>query len=409
VARRLEDVDDPEVDEIGDALTDGDGPTVETAPPGATEAYLAVDGMHCTTCETFLGLRGDDCRGVHAVEANYGTETARVVYDPEEIERAELTDALTGYGYALWFRDGTPMDDDAAAGDRRSSSRNEKTVERLVVGGFLAMLIMPWYVLSLYPSYLGIETNVLAIDTTTAVGRYLPLAFIALLTTVLLAYTGAPLLRGAYVSVRARRPNMDLLVAVAALSAYAYSNLALATGSTHLYYDVTVTVVMVVSLGRFYEERVDRRRPTSSKPSRPPASSRRRRVTDSGPVTVPIAELDPGDRVRVTPGERVPIDGTVIEGTADLDESVITGESLPVRKGPGETVIGGATLLSEVDEAGENEVDGGDSAGAIVMQVGEDASTPQTVSPPRSGKFKPPRPVSSGSSTSSRRYSCRSC
>jgi len=54
------------------------------------------------------------------------------------------------------------------------------------------MLIMPWYVLSLYPSYLGIETNVLAIDTTTAVGRYLPLAFIALLTTVLLAYTGPP-------------------------------------------------------------------------------------------------------------------------------------------------------------------------------------------------------------------------
>jgi len=92
-------------------------------------------------------------------------------------------------------------------------------------------------------------------------------------------------------------------------------------------------------------------------------------------VTVPIAELDPGDRVRVTPGERVPIDGTVIEGTADLDESVITGESLPVRKGPGETVIGGATLLSEVDEAGENEVDGGDSAGAIVMQVGEDAES----------------------------------
>jgi len=95
-------VDDPEVDGDRDALTDGDGPTVETAPPGATEAYLAVDGMHCTTCETFLGLRGDDCRGVHAVEANYGTETARVVYDPEEIERAELT----GRAYRIRLRSG---------------------------------------------------------------------------------------------------------------------------------------------------------------------------------------------------------------------------------------------------------------------------------------------------------------
>jgi len=133
---------------------------------------------------------------------------------------------------------------------------------------------------------------------------------------------------------------------------------------------------MVVSLGRFYEERVRSQATDLLETVTAARVESATRVTDSGPVTVPIAELDPGDRVRVTPGERVPIDGTVIEGTADLDESVITGESLPVRKGPGETVIGGATLLSEVDEeAGENEVDGGDSAGAIVMQVGEDAES----------------------------------
>ncbi|GAA0526447.1 hypothetical protein GCM10008992_28710 [Halorubrum aquaticum] len=68
--------------------------------------------MYCTTCESFLALHGDDRAGIRAVEANYGTETARVVYDPEEIERKELPEALSGYGYTLGFRDGTPTDDD---------------------------------------------------------------------------------------------------------------------------------------------------------------------------------------------------------------------------------------------------------------------------------------------------------
>ena len=385
VARRLDDLDDGGADagsidgvnaeSIDGVVSGGDGSAAEAEPPSdAAEAYLAVDGMHCTTCEAFLGLRGDDCEGVHAVEANYGTETTRVVYDPETVDQGSLPEALSGYGYTLRFRDGERTEDGDAASpgdDRARTPPDDRTVERLVIGGFLAMLVMPWYVLSLYPSYLGIETNVLATDTTTSVGWYLPLAFIALLTTVLLAYTGAPLLRGAYVSVRARRPNMDLLVAIAALSAYAYSTLALATGSTHLYYDVTVAVVMVVSLGRYYEGRVRARANDLLETVTAARVESATRVTDAGLETVPIGELESDDRIRVTPGERVPVDGTVIEGHADVDESVITGESLPVRKEPGETVIGGATLLGDV---GGND-DGSGSAGAIVIRVGENAES----------------------------------
>ncbi len=373
VARRLGEVDDADDVEtpLEGATTESDVSAIETAlTSGVTEAYLAVDGMHCTTCEAFLSLRGGDRAGVHAVEANYGTETARVVYDPEEIGREELPEALSGYGYTLRFRDEASTDLGVTDGDESTARPDDGTIERVVVGGFLTMLIMPWYVLSLYPSYLGVETNVLAIDTTTVVGWYLPLAFIALLTTALLAYTGAPLLRGAYVSVRARRPNMDLLVAVAALSAYAYSTLALATGRTHLYYDVTVAVVMVVSLGRHYEGRVRSQANDLLETVTAARVESATRLTETGPETVPVTELEPDDRVRVTPGERVPIDGTLIEGTADVDESVITGESLPVRKGPGETVIGGATLLGDVDGA-----DGHGSDGAVVLRVGEDAES----------------------------------
>ena len=376
VARRLDDVGNLEMDEIGEAPIDGDRATIERAVPSdAAEAYLAVNGMHCTTCEAFLGLQGDDRAGIQTVEANYGTETARVVYDPKEIEREALPGALSGYGYTLRFQDETPIDDDSAADTTRTSLRKDNTVERLAVGGFLTMLIMPWYFLSLYPSYLGIKTNALAVDTSTSVGWYLPLVFIALLTTVLLGYTGAPLLKGAYVSVRARRPNMDLLVAVAALSAYAYSTLTLATGGTHLYYDVTVAVVMVVSLGRYYERRVRSQATDLLETVTAARVESATRLTETGSETVPIAELEPGDRVRVTPGERVPIDGTVIEGTADVDESVITGESLPVRKQPGEAVIGGATLLGDVGEPEGREVDERESAGAVVIRVGEDAES----------------------------------
>ncbi|QHS17465.1 cation-translocating P-type ATPase [haloarchaeon 3A1-DGR] len=413
VARRLDDLDDVggtaggvggTADGVGsgaaalEAASDGVvSDSDANAAPDAPEAYLAVQGMHCTTCEAFLRLRGDDVAGVHAVQANYGTETARVVYDPDEIDREALPEALSGYGYALRFMEGERTTDGTGKrsnGDDAKSARREgdpgstsgrstdPTLERLAIGGFLAMLVMPWYVLSLYPSYLGIETNVLAIDTTTPVGRYLPLVFIALVTTILVATTGAPLLRGAYVSLRARRPNMDLLVAVAALSAYAYSTLALAIGSTHLYYDVTVAVVMVVSLGRYYEGRVRSRATDLLETVTAARVESATRITDAGRETVPIGALEPGDRIRVAPGERVPVDGTVIEGVADVDQSVITGESLPVRAEPGEEVVGGARVLGDVGhggrDAGCESGDGNDdgaAGGAIAVRVGEDAES----------------------------------
>ncbi|MFB6233874.1 MAG: heavy metal translocating P-type ATPase [Halopenitus sp.] len=351
VYRRLDDVEGVDDAETGAAVPNAG--LDRDQPEDAAETFLAVDGMHCTTCEAFLTLRGDETDGVYAVEANYATETTRVVYDPDLVTEGALPDRLSGYGYSFRFRDGTTEADgvgdgdgaaDESGGSSAAADREFETVQRLVVGGFLAMLVMPWYVFTLYPSYVGVDTGVLAVDTTTPAGRYLPLAFIALLTTGVLAYTGAPLLRGAWVSVRARRPNMDLLVATAALSAYAYSTVALATGSTHLYYDVTVAVVIVVTLGRFYENRVRSRATTLLSDVTAARVREATRLTDDGRETVAVDDLEPGDRLVVPPGERVPVDGTVAEGVADVDESVLTGESLPVTKEPGDEVAGGAVV-----------------------------------------------------------------
>ena len=335
VARTLGDAAD--IDAVG--AVGREDTSAREVPDDASEAYLAVDGMHCSTCETFLGLRGDDVDGVYAFEANYALETARVVYDPGAIPRSDLPEALSGRGYAVRFRD---ADDDGRDRDARARQRN--TVRRLLVGGFFSMLVMPWYVFYLYPTYVGIEGGILAVDTTTPLTLYLPLVFVGLFTSVVLFYTGYPVLRGAWVSLRARQPNMDLLVSVAALSAYAYSTVALATGSTHLYYDVSVAVIMVVTLGRYYEGRVRSRASDALSAVTAARTAEATKLTDEGRTVVPVEALSPDDRLVVAPGERVPVDGVVVDGVADVDESVLTGESLPVTKEPGDTVVGGSVV-----------------------------------------------------------------
>ena len=352
VAGALSDLDDVEQADLAEAP----GGTVEReVPEGAAETFLAVDGMHCATCDVFLALRGERIDGIHWVEANYGVETARVVYDPAAIAEDDLPETLSGYGYTVRFREET----DRTGVDRDARARQRDTAERLLIGGFCTMLVMPWYVFALYPSYVGIETGLLEVDASTPLTFYFPLVVIGLFSSVVLFYTGYPVLRGAWVSLRTWRPNMDLLVSVAALSAYAYSTVALATGSTHLYYDVSVAVIMVVTLGRYHEGRI-RAGATDALSAVTAASVREAtRLTEAGRETVPVDALEPGERVVVPPGERVPVDGTVVEGVADVDESVLTGESLPVTKEPGDDVVGGSIVADD----------------ALVVAVGEDAES----------------------------------
>ena len=352
VAARLDDLAD--ADEDREEAAERAARSREV-PDGAAETYLAVDGMHCTTCEAFLALRADEVDGIHAVEANYAVETARVVYDPERVSESALPGLLSGYGYTVRFRE----EGDRTGVDRDAQRRQHDTVLRIIVGGFFTMLVMPWYLFFLYPSYVGIETGIVNVDTTTPLTLYLPLIFVGLFSSVVLFYTGYPVLRGAWVSLRTRQPNMDLLVSVAALSAYGYSTVALAVGSTHLYYDVSVAVIMVVTVGRYYEGRI-RSRATDRLSSITAARVREAtRLTDDGRETVPLEAVEPEDRLVVAPGDRVPVDGTVVEGVADVDESVLTGESLPVTKRPGDAVVGGSIVADD----------------ALVVAVGRDAES----------------------------------
>ena len=347
VAQMLDDLEP--VTESSEQHISSDRPDI---PDHAAVAYCVVDGMHCTTCETFLQRRAETQEGIFHAEINYGLEAAKVHFDPDQYDDNQVAAALSGSGYTLQPR-GTAEDADAA------QTRRQATAERLIVGGFFTMLIMPWYFFYLYPIYLGFESGILDLGRTTTVGTFFPLVVIGVMTTIVLGYTGYPVLRGAWLSARLREPNMDLLVTIAALAAYCYSVLALLLGQTHLYFDVTVMVIMVVTLGRYYEDGL---RSAATERLSHITSARvtsATRITDDGRETVPLDTIHPGDELLLEPGESVPLDGHVAHGEASVDESLLTGEPLPVPKTVGDQVIGGSIVLDD----------------SITMTVGDTASS----------------------------------
>ncbi|WP_435185301.1 heavy metal translocating P-type ATPase [Halobellus sp. EA9] len=318
--------------------TDVDGETaaesVDAGPDDAEgeTAFLSVSGMHCATCEAFIESRATDRAGVRSASASYPTETVKVTYDPDETDREAIAAAISGLGYRADARDvGDDADETVSTG-------------RLLVGGFFGMMTMLWYLLFLYPVYLEVSPELLLFDLSGSAGAYL-VANVWLMATVVLGYTGYPLFRGAYVSLRAGHPNMDLLVALAAAAAYAYSTVVALFGGTEVYFDVAVVVVLAVAVGNYYEGAIKRRAAGRLADLTAERVSEARRRTDSGTETVDVESLTPGDEVVATAGDRVPVDGPVVEGRATVDESLVTGESTPVAKEPGDEAIGGAVVV----------------------------------------------------------------
>jgi Cu2+-exporting ATPase len=327
---------------LDDAATVDDADDADRTPPDdADEAFVRVDGMHCATCETYVQGVLADADGVFDAEASYPSGTAKVTYDAASVDDpAEL--AVPGYRVREFDAD---ADDDG-------------TVGRLLVGGFFGMLVMMWYVLFLYPTYYGLGPAVDIIDLGGMAGRYV-LWNVLVLSTVVIAYTGRPILRGAVVSLRAGQPNMDLLVALAATTAYVYSVLALLAGHVELYFDVSVVIVLAVTLGGYYERRTVERAADELGDLAAARVDEARRRTDAGTERVPVEDLRPGDEVVVPAGDRLPTDGRVVEGTAAVDRSLVTGESIPERVAPGDDVVGGSVVED----------------GRLVVAVGDDAES----------------------------------
>ncbi len=313
--------------------------------------FLRIRGMHCTTCETFLENVAETTDGVTSAEASYVSETVRVDYDRDRVTEQELLEVLSTAGYTAYQRD------DSIA----QRQADDEIIWRLLPGVLLGMWVMLPYIVYIYPMHFSLYPDrVLEFTRQLLTDAAYFYYVLFLFTSIILFYTGKPILRGAYVSLKARHPNMDLLVALAAGSAYLYSTLAVILGRIDIYYDVTTAIIVVVTAGTYYESSIKRKAVdllTELNTAR--VDTARRYQNDGTTIESDVADLTPDDQILVRAGERIPIDGVVCDGEGTVDEAIITGESLPVAKRTSDTVVGGSVLTD----------------GALVIAVGEDASS----------------------------------
>jgi len=294
----------------------------DDAPPAQVE--LTITGMTCASCVARIERKLSKLDGVRSAGVNLATERASVAYDPSRVQPAQLIGAVeaAGYGAAPVLED-TPSGDDEGSARRRDLAGRRRT---LAIGVVLSALILA---LAMIPGLMDVPSR--------GTHTYL----LALLTLPVWAYVGRGFHRGALVNARHGAANMDTLISLGSSVAYLYSlGVTIAGTDQPVYFDTAALIVTLIYLGKYLEAAAKGR--TGVAITRLAGLQPRiaRVVRNGQERDIPIAEVVQGDTLLVRPGERVPVDGVVLSGEGSVDESMITGESLPVTKVPGTAVIG---------------------------------------------------------------------
>ena len=298
------------------------------------EVELPLLGMTCANCAATIERRLNKVDGVIEATVNYANERATVRYAPGAVTRADLAAAVRKAGYdVVEAADdaGDPADAEAAA--REAEINHQK--KRLLVG---IIFTLPLFLLSMGRDLglLGDWANALWVDW----------LFLFLATPVQF-YVGWDYYTGAYKSLRNGSANMDVLVALGSSVAYFYSVAVLLAKTAgnhalghHLYFETSAVIITLIVTGKLLEARAKGRTSEAIKKLIGLQPKTARVVRGGQEIDIPVAEVVTGDLLRVRPGEKIPVDGRVVDGRSSVDESMITGESLPVDKTTGDAVIG---------------------------------------------------------------------
>ena len=297
------------------------------------QVTFGVTGMTCASCSGRVERALRKVAGVAAANVNLATEKATVLFEPTLVSMTDFRKAVEEAGYGVVEEQPkveSGVEDSQAVAARQEIARaRNKTVFALSVGALVFLGSFPeWF--PWVPSFLN--------------NRYLLWA----LATPVQFWAGWRFYKGAWANAKHLSTNMDTLIAVGTSAAYFYSVAAIlfpgfftAAGQMpEIYFDTAAIIIGLILLGKFLEARAKGQTSEAIKKLMGMQAKTARVIRDGQEMDVPVEAVQIGDVILVRPGEKVPADGTVLEGRSALDESMITGESIPVEKGPGDEVIG---------------------------------------------------------------------
>jgi len=345
--------------------------TVDAAPPAgpATAVPLTLDirGMTCAACSGRVEKALRRVPGVASADVNLATERAEVRFDGAALDPRVLVDAVEDAGYeAVPHSAVEPANETAGGPGGQDDARQRRAARRdLLLLAFSAAMTLP-LVAQMAAGWLGLPW------------RLSPLAEAILATPVQLV-AGARFYRGAWKALRSGSANMDVLVAMGTTAAYGFSLAMLIRlgehAHGHLYFEAAAVIISMVMAGKWLEARAKRGTTAAIRELMALRPETARVERDDGRLEdVPVGRVVTGTVVVVRPGERIPVDGTVLDGETEVDESLLTGESMAVAKRAGDRVTGGAINGTGAIRLQATEV-GADSTLARIIRLVENAQS----------------------------------
>ena len=305
-----------------------------------------VKGMHCASCSAIVTKKLSKVEGVHQVNVNLATEKATLEFDGNALTLEALNEVVNKYGYFLEVEP-SPAALRAAAPDstrKREEKERElhtqlRKVQFALPVALVVFLLMMWDIGSMV--FHALPHLPISME---------PLNILLLLVSTWMVFrTGAPFLHGIVMFFRSGAASMDTLIGIGTVTAWLYSALitlipavkAFLHAPDSTYFDVTIVVIGFVLLGKYLEARSKMK--TGEAIEKLMGLQAKTALVERGgkEVTIPVEEVKSGDLVMVKPGEKLPVDGTITAGYSSIDESMVTGEAIPVDKKAGDKVIGG--------------------------------------------------------------------
>ncbi len=295
-----------------------------------TQTVFKVCGMHCASCARNVEVNTGKLPGVQSVSVNLAGESAAISFDADTISQKEIINAINKLGYKASL----PSENDSSDEDAAMRTEKKRLYVSLVFSALLFIIAMgPMLGLFKLPAPLS-NPKILTV--------------LQLILVIPVIICGFHFYTSGFKSLFNGSPNMDTLIAIGTIAALfysVYSTVLVYLGDVHavhgLYFESAAMIIALVKLGKFLEKRATKKTSEAVRKLVSLTPSTAVIIRDGKEVEVKIQEVKVGDIAAVRPGERIPVDGIIISGATETDESMITGESMPVSKSIGDEVIGG--------------------------------------------------------------------